>query len=186
MRQQRIALAWALLAALTACRAPAPRPAIAERTPPPDASLPGPGAYDWHALLMAPFGSALKDIPAALHEVLLFRDEAPGSAPTDDAECYAADAPAPRFAGHEPDDYMLCFRHDRLSRIEVSVPLTPAEAPRVFALACAAWQKSALPPAGDAGDAGAACEGRDDATHISGRLGDDARLFIILVGDPNP
>ena len=45
----------------------------ADARPPVDAS------YDWHGLLIAPFGSVLKDIPLTLHEVLLFRDEAHGS-----------------------------------------------------------------------------------------------------------
>ena len=58
----------------------------ARTTGPVDAS------YDWHVLLVAPFGSVLKDIPLTLHEVLLFRDEAHGAAAADDAECYAADA----------------------------------------------------------------------------------------------
>jgi hypothetical protein len=101
-------------------------------------------------LLIAPFGSVLKDIPAALHEVLLFRDEEPGSASAADAdtvgaECYAADAPAPRFLGRTPDEYVLCFKHERLSRIQASVRITAAQAADVFAAACAEWLKNAAP-----------------------------------------
>jgi hypothetical protein len=109
--------------------------------------------------------------------VLLFRDEASGAAPAEgaaadaaaDAECYAADAPAPKFLGRAPDEYLLCFKQDRLSRIQASVRLPPDQAPGVFAAACAQWLKDAAPP-----PAGAACEGRDDAIHFSFRLEEEA------------
>jgi hypothetical protein len=155
------ALLAASLSTITACHAPAPRPS-------PPAAAPPPVSYDWHDLLIAPFGSVLKDVPLKLHEVLLFRDEAHGAEPADgaaaDAECYAADAPAPKFLGRAPDEYLLCFRQDRLSRIQASVRLPMDTAPDVFAVACAQWLKSAAAPAG------AACEGRDGAIHFSFRL----------------
>jgi hypothetical protein len=151
---------------------------------------------------MVPFGSVLKDIPVALHEVLLFREEARGStaaddaadAPPADAECYAADAPAPRFVGRMPDEYLLCFRQGRLSRIQASVRLTAAEAPEVFAAACAGWLKNAAPgttgvaapgavapgvvaPGAEGQSAaapiGTACEGRDGAIRFRGRVGEE-------------
>jgi hypothetical protein len=175
-----IALACALLASLAACRAPSPRAAVLGAAPAPATSPGGIGTYDWHALLVAPFGSALKDIPLALHEVLLFRDEAPGGASNDDAECYAADAAYPSFAERQPADYMLCFQHDRLSRIEVSLRLTAAEAPAVFAAACASWLKAPAPAET------AACEGRDGDIRFSSRLGEDAVWFITLDGEPSP
>jgi hypothetical protein len=153
----------------------------------------------------------LKDIPVALHEVLLFRDDAhgnaaPGSAATGsagadaaavDAECYAADAPAPRFVRSIPDEYLLCFNQGRLSRIQASVRVPAAQAPEVFAAACAGWLKNAastrgvaastsgaeapgvgtpgagapgaVSPSAEAPSAGA-CEGRDGAIHFRGRL----------------
>jgi hypothetical protein len=182
-----VALLAALLATLVACHTPLPRVRVPDRAPaPPNTHEPDDGSYDWHGLLIAPFGSVLKDIPVALHEVLLFRDEAHSTATADDAatveaECYAADAPAPRFIGRSPDEYMLCFKHDRLSRIQASVRLTTAQASDVFAAACADWLKNAAPattsagaPNADAQSAaapiGAACEGRDGAIHFSGRL----------------
>jgi len=111
---------------------------------------------------MAPFGSVLKDIPAALHEVLLFRDDAhgnaaagnatTGSAASDpaaaDAECYAFDAPAPRFVGRIPEEYLLCFKHERLSRIQASVRVGVAQASDIFAAACAGWLKNAASTTG--------------------------------------
>jgi len=154
-RVGRIALSATLLATVVACRAPSPRAAPPDHAPPPPAAHElGGASYDWHGLLIAPFGSVLKDIPVALHEVLLFRDDAhlnaeAGSAAADaaavDAECYAADAPAPRFVGNIPDEYLLCFNQGRLSRIQASVRVGVDRASEVFAAACAGWLKNAVP-----------------------------------------
>jgi hypothetical protein len=201
--RRAIRFAWsASLLALVACHTPPSRVTAPERTPPaPAAQVTTDASYDWHGLLIAPFGSVLKDIPITLHEVLLFRDQVQGSAAADnassaDAECYATDAPAPRFVGRIPDEYLLCFRQDRLSRIQASVRLTAAEAPGVFAAACADWSKTAAPKDGAPNDGapkdavssasggeaaagevrsdkapmGAACGGRDGAIRFRGRL----------------
>jgi hypothetical protein len=148
-RAFRIPLSAVLLAPVVACHTPSPRATAPEHTPPPPAAQePADPSYDWHGLLIAPFGSVLKDIPIILHEVLLFRDEVHGAADNAsaaDAECYATDVPAPRFVGRIPEEYLLCFRQDRLSRIQASVRLTAAEAPDVFAAACAVWSKNAAP-----------------------------------------
>jgi hypothetical protein len=200
-RTCRIAVSAALLAALAACRAPSPRVAAPAPAPPPAAHELGGASYDWHGLLIAPFGSVLKNIPGALHEVLLFRDEEHGSASATDAdtvgaECYATDAPAPRFLGRTPDEYVLCFKQDRLFRIQASVRIAAAQAADVFAAACADWSKNAAPattgvetpgagtpsartpgagtpsaeaPRAEAQSAGA-CEGRDGDTRFRGRL----------------
>ena len=185
-RACRIAVSAVLLAALAACRAPSPRVAAPAPAPPPAAHELGDVSYDWHGLLIAPFGSVLKNIPGALHEVLLFRDEEHGSASAADAdtvgaECYATDTPAPRFLGRTPDEYVLCFKQDRLFRIQASVRIAAAQAADVFAAACADWLKSAAPattgvetpgagtPGAEAQSAGA-CEGRDGDTHFRGRL----------------
>ena len=108
-RAYRIACAAALLAGMAACRTPPPQVLPPDRAQRPPEAHPDDGSYDWHALLVAPFGSVLRDIPMVLHEVLLFRDEERGSTAADDAECYAADAPALRFVGRTPDEYLLCF-----------------------------------------------------------------------------
>jgi hypothetical protein len=199
-----------LLGALVACRAPSPRTAAPDHVPPPPAAHElGDASYDWHGLLIAPFGSVLKDIPVALHEVLLFRDDArgnaaPGNAATGsagadaaavDAECYAADAPAPRFVGSIPDEYLLCFNQGRLSRIQASVRVPAAQAPEVFAAACTGWLKNAASPSAETPSAGA-CEGRDGAIHFRGRLEEEpgraetpqseSVLSITLDGAPYP
>jgi hypothetical protein len=189
--------AFAMLGALTGCRAPPPQatpparpPAQADARPPVDAS------YDWHGLLVAPFGSVLKDIPLTLHEVLLFRDEAHGSAAVDDAECYAADTPAPRFLGRTPEEYLLCFKQDRLARIQASVRLAAAEAPEVFASACTGWLKNhaaAGPAAAElpAAQAGGVCKGRDGAIRFSAHTEEESdsaetTLSVTLDSAPDP
>jgi hypothetical protein len=184
-----LALPAAMLSALVACHAPSPRAAAPDGTPPPAARPPDDAAYDWHGLLIAPFGSVLKDIPGGLHEVLLFRDDGHDahdsrSGASDDAECYSTDAPAPRFMERTPDEYLLCFKHDRLARIQASVRLPAEEAPATFAAACAAWLRHAA-PASEPGNAGG-CEGRDGAIRFSGRLGDETGLSITLDGVPDP
>ena len=148
-------------------------------------------SYDWHVLLIAPFGSVLKDIPLPLHEVLLFRDEARGAAAADDAECYAPDQTAPQFVGHTPDEYLLCFKQDRLMRIQASVRLA-TQAPEVFAAACAGWLQRAVasaapaPPAPSAAPAADSCEGREGAMHFSARLGLEPESNLSIVLDSVP
>src|SRR6202522_4342928 len=177
-RARSAALSFALLAALTGCRAPTPHATAPARAPaPPPDARPLDGSYDWHVLVIAPFGSVLKQVPLTLHEVLLFRDQARGGTAADDAECYASDAPAPRFVGRTPDEYLLCFKEDRLARIQASVRLTAAEAPDVFATACTVWLKNAprattsaaVAAAGtDAGMQSAdACKGLDGSVRFS-------------------
>jgi hypothetical protein len=202
LRACRIALYAGLLATLTACHAPSPRVTVPAQLAPaahrPAAHGPAEGSYDWHGLLAAPFGSVLKDVPAALHEVLLFRDEAHGgtAAANDaaDAECYATDAPAPLFVGRPPDEYLLCFRQNRLSRIQASVRLTAAEAPGVFGAACAAWLEHAATDRGAgepgpeaptaAGQSAGTCEGRDGVIRYRGHLGEEPGQAPATSSDP--
>jgi hypothetical protein len=152
-------MAAAVLLAACASAPAAPVP------PPPKPALDA--SYDWHVLLLAPLGSVLKDVPVPLHEVLLFKDAESQSA-TDDAECYAIDSALPRFVDHALDEYLLCFRHDRLWRIQAAVRLPSSEAAMNFADACALWQKNAAAAAGPSGAApavaptsGDPCEGSD-------------------------
>jgi hypothetical protein len=190
----------ALLSTLVACRT-SPTRAAPDRAPaPPDTHEPVDGSYDWHGLLIAPFGSVLKEIPATLHEVLLFRDAEQSTVVAEDAECYAADAPAPRFLGRTPQEYLLCFKHDHLSRIQASVQLTTAEAAGMFAAACAGWLKAAAPgttntaPATtDAAPAtappAAACQGSDGDIRFSARLEEEVGqtvLSMALDSVPDP
>jgi hypothetical protein len=162
--------------------------------PPPAAAPPLDASYDWHGLLLLPFGSVLKDVPFTLHEVLMFRDAA-HAAQVDDAECYAIEQTAPRFLARTPSEYLLCFRHDHLARVEATVSVPQQEAARIFADACALWQKNAGVGQPGAGQPGAglpdaappeppaaaaaqvsACDGRDGAVAYSGRLEESIEL----------
>jgi hypothetical protein len=163
----RLALCAGLLV-LAACAASPPlagrthggEPAAVQVEAPPDAS------YDWHGLMPAPFGTLLKESPVALHEVLLFHDEQHGASESDGKDCYTVDGAPPRFVGREPEEYLLCFDHDRLNRIDASVRLGKDEAAPVFARACTSWLKSSVPiPA-----VGNTCEGRDGKVAFSAHL----------------
>jgi hypothetical protein len=146
----------ALLAACAASRH--------EIAPPPPTPPPLDASYDWHVLLVAPFGSVLKDVPMTLHEVLLFRDEARSASPADDPECYAANGMAPRFIARSPALYLLCFSHGRLSRVEAMVRLPENQAAQIFAAACAMWMKNTQAPNSEG------CSGADDSIVFAARV----------------
>jgi len=196
-RTRAVILGGLLGLALAAC-ASAPRN---QPPPPPPAAPPPPpleASYDWHGLLLVPFGSLLKEIPFTLHEVLLFRD-ATHPAQADDAECYAMEQTAPRFVARTPSEYMLCFRHDRLARVQTTVALPRGEAAQILSDACGLWQRNAaagVPAAGvpaadqpaadpPGADQRGACVGRDGAIGYAGRLDQeetqgDAPLTVTL------
>jgi hypothetical protein len=168
------AFAPAMLAAVLGACASHPRPPPAPAVPPPPPPPQLDASYDWHGLLVAPFGSVFKAVPLTLHEVLLFK-EAQGAA-AEDAECYAMDEPAPPFLKRVPQEFLVCFRHDHLARIEATVMLPAADAAQILADACGLWQRNAS--AGDpspdaAGKAGAAA---DDCKGVDGSIGFSARL----------
>jgi hypothetical protein len=148
---------------LCACAASQPKPAA----PTAPAPITLDASYDWHVLVVAPFGSVLKDVPMTLHEVLLFRDEAQRAAPADELECYAVDGARPRFVARSPSEYLLCFKHDRLSRIEATVRLPADEAARIFADACGLWMKNAQPTTEE-------CAGSEGGTTFAGHFEDEA------------
>lgn len=188
------AAALAALAALAACHAPAVRAPASEGGPIPEARPPVDASYDWHVLAIAPFGGPFKDIPLKVHEALLFRDETPGAAAADDGECYTPDDAAPRFMADTPDQFLLCFKHDRLARIQASVHLRDPAAPELFAAACAQWLHHASPAAtaaevataGGAAPGGGGCEGSDGGVRFSAHLDEEATLSIVLDGLPEP
>jgi hypothetical protein len=138
-------------------------------------------SYDWHGLVLVPFGTRLQASPIPLHEVLLFHDESQSTAASDNKDCYTADGAPPRFLGQRPEEYFLCFRYDRLNRIDASVRVAAAQAEQTFARVCAIWLKDATPTAGTNG----LCAGRDGGIAFSARLGDilggtEARLSMTL------
>jgi hypothetical protein len=182
LRSHRGALAAIVGAVLLAACAAPPRPSPA--APPP---APLDVSYDWHVLLAAPFGSLLKDVPLTLHEVLVFRDEAHGPASADEAECFALNGSPPRFLTRVPEEFLLCYSHDRLSRVEATVRLPAAQAAQILADACGLWTNNAK--AQSAEGAGAEnCSGSDGGVHFSGRLEDDAEhadtLLLVRIDGP--
>jgi hypothetical protein len=173
----RCAAATVAAAAIAACAARPPPPPPAPPPPPPDAHE-SDASFDWQALLIAPMGSTLKSVPVALHEALLFHDEAGDSRVPDDGECYSPDSAPPRFLGRTPDEYLLCFRQDHLLRIRASVQLGE-DAESLFHEACARWlRKADLGPGGPAGSEtaapeAAACQGRSGLVRFHARLAPD-------------
>jgi hypothetical protein len=123
-------------------------------------------SYDWHPLLIAPLGTWFRDMPVPLSEVLQFH-EAGESGRAE--ECFKPkDTSPPAFLGRAPDDYLLCFTKDRLSRVEAAVHLSSDQAAALFAAACADWQKNGQPGASSADS----CSGRADDVEFSGKLVD--------------
>lgn len=158
-------LAAATVVGLAACAGNrAPPAAVA----PPVTAIALDASYDWHVLVTTPFGTFLKDLPFGVHEVLLFQDASHKSPQADDAECYAADAGVPRFLGRTPEEYLLCFKHDRLSRVTATVRLPQAEAAADFANACGLWMKTATSPAVPPG--GESCAGADGPVGFNASL----------------
>jgi hypothetical protein len=132
---------------------------------PPPAVPPAPAAvsYDFAPLLPAPFGTSFKEVPVPLTEVLVFH-EGTDSRANEDKDCFRPNGSVV-FLGHPPTEYLICFDHDRLKRIEASVALPAAQAPAVFAAACAEWQGRAPAQAIESD----ACDGRRGDIDFSAR-----------------
>ena len=150
---------------LAACASPPPKDHPPEAGPAQNDAA-ADASFDWHPLVVAPFGTRLVDSPIRLHEVLLFREQSHGPAEIESKDCYAMDGTPPTFVGQAPDEYLMCFEHDRLDRIDASVRIAADDAARIFGRACALWLGNA-PPLTKADDA---CEGRDGAIAFSARL----------------
>ena len=157
-------LRWAIPAAAALMAAACATPKLTSPLPPPPAPPVLDASYDWHVLLAAPFGSVLKDISMSLHEVLVFRDDERAGASAAASECYAVNGAAPRFIARSPSLFMLCFKHERLARIEATVPLPDGQAQQIFADACALWKKNARLPESQG------CEGADGGTVFAAHI----------------
>jgi hypothetical protein len=140
-------------------------------------------SFDWHPLVVAPFGTKLVDSPMRLHEVLLFREQSHEPAEIESKDCYAVDGTAPTFIGQAPDEYLMCFEHDRLDRIDASVRFAAEDAARIFGRACALWLENAQPLT----RADDACEGRDGDIAFSARLaavpGENTAELLMTLSD---
>jgi hypothetical protein len=123
-------------------------------------------SFDWRNLLPAPLGSALQDLHANVHEVLVFRDVR-DSADTHHQDCYRISGQTRRFLGRDADDYLFCYFHDRLDRVELTVTL-PVEAPlKSFARYCDYWQNATIGRSRSA----VSCQARDGDESFSAELG---------------
>lgn len=141
--------------------------------PPPSAPARD-ASWNWHAPLIVPFGTPLRALPVAVHEVLEFH--APGAEPEAAPECYALNDGAPRWLDHEPTLHLLCFRHDRLARVETSVLLPAEQAGELLEQACRHWSAPLeTATTGAAGEDGARCAGGDAAAAFVARLSAAAR-----------
>jgi hypothetical protein len=166
-------VAAAVVAAwLEGCAASAPARGSAPATPPPAAPV---VSHDFTPLVLAPFGTNFKDVPVPLTEVLVFH-QADARRTGDDADCFRPNVVV-AFLGRAPTDYLLCFDHDRLKRIDASVVLTAAEAPALFAAACADWRRG-NPAAALAPDA---CEGTEGDIAFSARCTDGPDSAAVTV-----
>lgn len=155
----------ALLPALAACSSTPPlplaRPASTAHSfpvPPAPPSVPDP-SFDWRGLIIVPFGSERRSLQESLHEVLLFRDDQESAAKTPAEDCYSSDRAPPRLVGRAADHVFLCFRNDRLNRVEAVVSLPAEAAADLFARFCAAARQDAHPAAENVPH----CEGQDRA-----------------------
>jgi len=153
-----------LASSLAGCAAstPARGPATTAAAP----AAPPAVSDDLTPLVLAPFGTAFKDVPVPLTEVLVFH-QPDARRTSEDADCFRPDVVV-AFLGRAPTDHLLCFDHDRLKRIEASVALPAAGAPAVFAAACADWRRGDPAAAHAPGD-DAACEGRQGDIAFSAR-----------------
>ena len=154
-------VAFWLLLLLAACGslppAGAPRsaaPAAHTSAAPPMAAPPDP-SFDWRALVAVPFGSDRQSLQASLHEVLFFRDDSDAGGKADAEDCYTSERAAPRLVGRAADQYFLCFRNDRLRRIEAVVSLSNEAAAELFRRFCDTSVKGAEPMTAEA----RTCEG---------------------------
>ena len=158
------AAAVASAAWLEGCAATAPaRGSVPTALPP---AAPPAVSHDFGPLVLAPFGTAFKDVPVPLTEVLVFHQPDAGRT-SEDADCFRPNVVV-SFLGRAPTDHLLCFDHDRLNRIEASVALPAAEAPALFAAACADWRRGNPPTALEPD----ACEGRQGDIAVSARRTD--------------
>lgn len=173
---------------LAACASPPPKDHPPEAGPAQNDAA-ADASFDWHLLVVAPFGTRLVDSPIRLHEVLLFREQSHEPSEIESKDCYAVDGTPPTFVGQTPDQYLMCFEHDRLDRIEASVRIAADDAPRIFGRACALWLGNArsLPNADPLPKADDACEGRDGNIAFSARLaavpGENTAELLMTLSD---
>jgi hypothetical protein len=169
---------------LPGCAGSAPARGSAPAAPP---ARPAPPLVsdDFSGLVLVPFGTPFKDVSVRLTEVLVFHP-ADGARGREEGDCFRPNVVV-AFLGRAPTDHLLCFDHDRLQKIEAAVVLPAAEAPAVFAAACADWQRGGAASA----QGSDACAGRQrdiafSAQRTEGPDPDAATVSITLVSAAPP
>jgi hypothetical protein len=142
-------------------------------------------SHDFSGLVLVPFGTSFKDVSVPLTEVLVFH-QTDGARGREDGDCFRPNVVV-SFLGRAPTDHLLCFDHDRLEKIEAAVALPAAQAPALFAAACADWQRGAAAAA----QGPDACEGRQQdiafsAHRTEGPDPDAATVSITLMSASPP
>ena len=179
-----LACAVSVAAAMAGCTNAPGRAAPAAAAPLPASADP---YVDWHGLIAAPLDSTLKDLPFAVHELLQFSEETRAAGePSGGEECYRPGQGTPRFVDRELDDYVLCYRRDRLARIEADLHVETADADALFARYCDAWLENSTLVARD----GANCRGRAGQIAFDARLDEDrgestTSMSMIISKDPD-
>jgi hypothetical protein len=176
-------MAAVCMVGLVACSAPPVQTVVAAAPAPVAAARALPPGDDWRSLLPVPFGSTVSQIPFALKEVLLFQGENRNANESDEAECYSKSGVPLTFRGIQADDYVLCFVHDRLFRVETVLRL-PKDVPAdTFSHWCDEWLTGLNGVDRNADH----CEGRDnDTTLLAGMTYDTeiaGPLVTVLVVD---
>jgi len=173
--------AMCCLAAATACTSAPPRtPAAAAAT---TATATSTAVPDWRQIPVAPLGTELTALYSGLHEILYFQDVHPAADPPEPGEkapstdCYRPNGPPPTILNHASEDYVLCFQHDRLARVEAVLNLPAAAASALAQRLCDAWLPGSL--AGTRGEA--ACSGRSSDVAFRVRLRPAAASGTALV-----
>jgi hypothetical protein len=182
---RRLGASWraaALTCAAGACGCASP-PHPAPSAPAPVKAMPA-VVYDWHPMLIVPFGTLLKDVPLALNEVLEFHGSE-ADAPTESRDCFSIDGAAPpELLGRRPEKFLLCFEHDRLHRIEAQLRLAPDETASVPGLLCQEW----LDGAADRERTAESCAGRVGEARLTVHLAaaESSRTLLISLTDAKP
>jgi hypothetical protein len=147
-RRARGALAALIWASATACTGV---PATHSAAGPAGAAIaPDAALADWREIPVAPLGTELAVLHSGLHEILYFQDTHPAVEPPAPgepgvaADCYRANGPLPRVLNRGSRDYVLCFMHDRLARVEAVLDLPAAEAQTLAQRLCDAWLPGSL------------------------------------------
>lgn len=172
MKHMRPVVAFgALLAGACTTAPPTSAPVTVPAAVVPAAVRPLPAGDDWRSILPVAMGSTVAQIPFALKEVLLFRDES-DSADAGEGECYSAAEPRLRLRGILAEDHVLCFLHDRLVRAEAVLRLPRDVSTDTFPRWCEEWVAGLA----DVTRAAEHCGGREGDTTFDAVLTYDTEL----------